>query len=224
MHFVHHQAGSIYKKPPECQSLTSEHKPGWGSERGCYHTMNVSSKDTEGRDPLTSPAKREVCSLPHCHPTERRTIIFMNKARPGVGTAATGFPTASNTVIQGVTRAGRSDRRSRVWPQTSRKMTPGNGKTAWLAGLPVNTHCPRWGERSPRKSVISVIISHSILLLWTLKHYWRRYLNKYFQQMSEVFNYDFTTSSQNQFSPIGMHFLKRNLNGHIKFDMKKFTL
>lgn len=131
MHFVHHQAGSIYKKPPECQSLTSEHKPGRGSERGCYHTTNVSSEDTEGRDPLTSPAKREVCSLPHCHPTERRTIIFMNKARPGVGTAATGFPTASNTVIEGVTRAGRRDRRSRVWPQEDDPWKWQDSLTSW---------------------------------------------------------------------------------------------
>lgn len=42
--------------------------------------------------------------------------------------------------------------------------------------------------------------------------------------MSELLNYDFTTSSQNQFSPTGTCFLKRNLNGHIKFDIKKFTL
>lgn len=104
--------------------------------------------------------------LPHCHPTEHRTMIFMNKARPGGGTAATGFPSSSDTVIQGVTRAGRSDRRSRVWPQTSRKMTPGNGRTAWLAGLPIHTHCPRWWGTFTKE--VSNICNYQPLYLVTM--------------------------------------------------------
>lgn len=47
----------------------------------------------------------------------------------------------------------------------------------------------------------------------------------HFQQMSKVLNCDFTTGSQNKFSPIGMlFFFLRNVNGHTKFDIKKFTL
>lgn len=134
-------------------------------------------------------------------PTECRMIIFINEARPEVSISATVFPTTSKTVTQvwreqaGVTEEAVS------WPNQTRAMTTPAKADNTLASPPLFplTLLPLCRERLPGKSIISVMINCSIWLLWILKHYWKRYLNMHFQQMSEVLKCDFTTSSPTNF-------------------------
>lgn len=136
------------------------------------------------RDP--SPAS--PIATPKC-----RMITPINTERPGSGHFSHWLSNFfRDTVIQGVTelgpsgleRASRKARRRRGWPnQSIRSWLLEKADNIRIGDPPLShSHCSLMGrEHSPGKSVVSVIINYSILLLWILKQYEKWYLNMHFQ-------------------------------------------
>lgn len=224
MHCTQGQAGSSYKQPSECRLELPARVPSlstsqdWASELGLATLPYMHLAGRKKGDWWKFPVKQGALSgLSHCHPTECSMIMSTNKERPGSGYFSHWLSNFfKDPVIQGVTELGpsgmkrtsRNDDRSRVWPKQSSgwRRSWKRQTTSGLAALPLSySPCSLMGrEHSPGQSVVSVIINYSVMLLWVLKHYWKRYLNRHLQQMSEV-ECDFTTGFQNQFPPIGKH-------------------
>lgn len=181
------------------QGPTSARTPGQGSELGLSALLSMYPAGGGGGGVRPEPLKQGALrSLPHCHPTELG-IVFVNKARPGVALQ----PLALQLLFRGlVVPSGRRGRGRTSWPR-------GVASPAPLALPPAVGDIRQGGQR-----LVSVIFNRSALLLWILKHYWRRHLNMRFQEMSKVLECDFSTSVQNQFPPRNAFFLKKSQRAH----------